>query len=136
MGARILRFLIVLLAAGGLSVALMMGGLTLSVLAGPSLLQIQIDQQPPFFSPPTTSALVGTVIEWKNRTGEPHTIRADDCIRGAKCSFESRMIMPNARFEVKDLSPGDYGYHCGIHPFMRGILTVRGQSPRVESADI
>ena len=123
-------FVIVLLLIGGTL------GLSWKVLALSPTVSIKIDQQPPFFSPRTTSALVGTVIEWKNRTGEAHTIRADDCVRGASCSFESRMIMPNARFEVKDLRPGEYAYHCGIHPFMRGMLTVRSKSPRVQSADI
>ncbi len=107
--------------------------LTWTVQAVSSTLAIEIEQRPPFFSPRAASTLAGTVVEWKNRTGEPHSIRADDCIRGATCSFESRMIMPNAKFEVRDLKPGEYSYHCGIHPFMRGRLTVRGQIPRVHS---
>ncbi|MGB0911219.1 MAG: cupredoxin domain-containing protein, partial [Nitrospirales bacterium] len=111
-------------------------GVSWKVLALSPTLQIQIAPQPPFFSPHSISTVSGTMVQWENRTREPHTILSDDCFRGSRCSFESRIIEPGGTFAVPNLPPGEYAYHCGIHPFMRGILTVRGKSSRVQSADI
>ncbi len=114
-------------------------GLSIHGLALSSTVSIQIDQQPPFFSPRTVSTVAGTVVQWENRTRERHTILADDCLRRGRCSFESRMIEPGGNFIVPNLPPGEYAYHCGIHPFMRGFLIVKGTSPGepwVPSTDI
>ena len=111
-------------------------GMSWTGMATTSTVQIHIDQQPPFFSPRVVSAVTGAVIQWENRSREMHNIRADDCTRRGPCSFESQMIEPGRSFTVPDLRPGEYPYHCGIHPFMRGFLTVRGKSPNFQSTDI
>lgn len=85
---------------------------------------IQIFTEPPFFSPNQTTIAMGTPLTWKNRTHEPHSIVSDDCRFGTTCSFDSGFLGPNARFTLPQLSPGRYPYHCGIHPFMRGLLTI------------
>jgi len=85
---------------------------------------IHIDPQPPFFSPNQLTISLGTPLIWKNRTQEPHTIVSDDCRFGNPCSFDSGFLGPNARFTLPPLKPGTYPYHCGIHPFMRGLLTI------------
>jgi len=85
---------------------------------------IYIDPQPPFFSPNQLTISLGTPLTWKNRTQEPHTIVSDDCRFGNLCSFDSGFLGPNARFTLPPLQPGTYPYHCGIHPFMRGLLTI------------
>ncbi len=85
---------------------------------------IQIYAQPPFFSPNQLSVTAGTPLTWRNRTQEPHTIVSDDCRRGTGCSFDSGFLGPNKRYTLPTLKPGQYSYHCGIHPFMRGILTI------------
>jgi len=85
---------------------------------------IHIGVNPPFFSPNQLTISLGTPLTWKNRTREPHTIVSDDCRRGNTCSFDSGFLGPNARYTLPRLRPGRYPYHCGIHPFMRGILTI------------
>ncbi len=107
-----------------------------SAMATSQTVSIHIDHRPPFFSPQTVSMVAGGVVQWENRTREVHTILADNCLRRSKCSFESPVIEPGGTFVVPNLPAGDYAYHCGIHPFMRGVLTVKGKSSRVESADI
>ena len=105
-------------------------GLTLSLPAGITMLEassthdIHIYTNPPFFSPNQLTISVGTPLIWKNRTQEPHTIGSDDCRFGNTCSFDSGFLAPNARFSLPRLKPGRYPYHCGIHPFMRGLLTI------------
>ena len=85
---------------------------------------IQIESQPTFFSPNQLTILMGAPLTWENRTGEPHTVVADDCRSRTTCAFDSGFLRPNARYSLPRLKPGRYPYHCGIHPFMRGLLTI------------
>ena len=85
---------------------------------------IHIDPQPPFFSPNQITISLGTPLTWRNRTQEPHTIVSDDCRLGNLCSFDSGFLGPNGRYTLPHLPPGTYPYHCGIHPFMRGLLAI------------
>ena len=96
---------------------------------------IQIHSEPPFFAPNRLSISFGTPLQWDNRTHEPHSIVSDDCRRpGVTCSFDSGLIPPNEVFALPRLKPGRYPYHCGIHPFMRGHVTIH--PPRSFSSDI
>ena len=97
---------------------------SLPLLEASSSHDIQIETQPPFFSPNQLTISLGAQLTWKNRTQEPHTIISDDCRFGTKCSFDSGFLGPNGRFALPPLKPGSYPYHCGIHPFMRGLLTI------------
>jgi plastocyanin len=81
------------------------------------------------FTPnPLTIALGdGGVVKWFNDdqtssgydvTGTTHNIMADD---GA---FASGNIPPGSTFEGTFGAAGTFGYHCGIHPTMKGTVTV------------
>lgn len=108
---------------------------SLTFLGASSSRDIYIDTQPPFFSPNQLIISVGSPLAWKNRTQEPHTIVSDDCRSRSTCSFDSGFLAPNARFSLPPLRPGRYPYHCGIHPFMRGLLTIHPPQP-FSSSDI
>ena len=95
---------------------------------------IQIQHRPPYFSPSHMRLTPGISITWENSTSEPHSIVSDDCASLSRCSFDSGLIRPRGQFELTHLAPGHYAYHCGIHPFMRGILTI--QAPPSFSSDI
>ena len=107
-----------------------LSGLALSPSAGLTLLgasssqSIHIDPEPPFFFPNRLTISMGAPLTWQNRTQEPHTIVSDDCRSRNTCSFDSGFLGPNARFTLPPLKPGTYPYHCGIHPFMRGLLAI------------
>jgi plastocyanin len=84
------------------------------------------------FSPnPLTVSLAGDgVVSWYNDDQEPaggqyggsngtiHNIASDDP------SFVSGNIVPGGRFQHTFQVAGSYGYHCNIHPTMRGTITV------------
>jgi plastocyanin len=106
------------------NICFFLGSAGLTPLEATSSQNIIIETQPPFFSPNQLTISVGAPLTWKNRTHEPHTIVSDDCRFGNHCSFDSGFIGPNARFSLPPLKPGRYPYHCGIHPFMRGLLTI------------
>ncbi len=115
-----LRFISVVIF--GICVYFSLGSMLL--LGASSSRNILIYPQPPFFSPNQLTIKLGTSLTWQNRTQEPHTIVSDDCRFGQQCSFDSGFLRPNAFFTLPPLQSGTYPYHCGIHPFMRGLLTI------------
>ncbi len=70
------------------------------------------------FAPELTIG-AGQALVWTNRDAVPHTVAADDG------SWSSGEIAGGASFSKSFDQPGTYGYHCGIHPFMRGTLKVQ-----------
>jgi plastocyanin len=50
--------------------------------------------------------------------GVSHNITADDG------SFESGIFQPGSTYLTTFSAAGDYGYHCSIHPGMRGRVVV------------
>lgn len=81
-------------------------------------------------NPQTVSVASGGVVSWYNddevaaggeyggTTGTIHNIVADDL------SFSSGNIVPRGRHQQTFQVQGDHGYHCAIHPTMRGTITV------------
>jgi plastocyanin len=61
----------------------------------------------------------GTTVEWTNGDAVVHTVSADDA------SFNSGAIAPGATWRATFTRPGTYAYHCGPHPFMKGVVIVR-----------
>lgn len=95
---------------------------------------IHIQSDPPFFSPNQLTISLDTPLTWENRTSAVHSIVADDCRSRLECSFDSGIIRPNHQFVLPRLAPGNYPYHCGLHPFMHGLLTIH--PPKSLSSDI
>jgi len=96
--------------------------------------EIAIQTEPPFFSPNHLMIRLDTPLTWKNHTREAHSIVADDCQSRSRCSFDSGILRPDHQFVLTRLAPGRYPYHCGLHPFMRGLLTIH--APHPPSSDI
>jgi plastocyanin len=68
-----------------------------------------------------TSATVGpgSDVRFENRGETPHTMTADDG------SFDSGRVEPGGSTSVTaPEEPGDYAFHCEIHPAMTATLTV------------
>ncbi len=85
------------------------------------------------FSPsPKNLQLTGSTdstVRWVNKdisggdytmgTAVIHNIVSDDGV-----SFNSGNLNGNATFSHKFLAPGDFPYHCSIHPTMKGTIHV------------
>jgi plastocyanin len=63
---------------------------------------------------------VGTAVEWKNNDPLGHTVTALDR------SFDSGLIAPGGTWRRTFDRPGTYEYVCTPHPFMKGVVVVRG----------
>ncbi len=74
------------------------------------------------FKPATLTVAAGTTVEWTNRDDDPHTVTADDG------SFDSHGLGQGDAYRRTFAKPGRYPYHCAAHPFMKGVVTVKGAS--------
>jgi plastocyanin len=73
------------------------------------------------FSPETVEVDAGATIEWSNRDGEPHSVRAEDG------SITSTLIVGGSPFEwvAEGASGATIAYFCGVHPGMKGTVEIR-----------
>jgi hypothetical protein len=74
------------------------------------------------FMPMTLTVAVGTTVTWKFDDSTDHTVAADDK------SFTSPPLGKGKTYTHTFNSAGTVKYHCSIHPFMTGTITV--QKPR------
>ena len=72
------------------------------------------------FTPATLTVAPGQPIVWINNDSIPHTITSDDG------QWDSGELAPGKQFTLTLHQPGTYAYHCSIHPFMQGIVIVKG----------
>ena len=70
------------------------------------------------FNPPNISVAPGTTVTWVNNDTVPHTTTADDG------TWDSETLQPGQSFSFTFSSAGTFPYHCEIHPFMTGTVTV------------
>jgi plastocyanin len=77
------------------------------------------------FNPSTLSIKTSTTVTWTNDTNAPHTVTSDT---GDPASFSGSLMHNGATFSFTFSftfnSPGTYGYHCSVHPYMTATITV------------
>ena len=72
------------------------------------------------FSPAHLVVSAGTKVVWTNEDSDPHTVTSVH--RG----FHSEALNTGKSFTLVARRPGHFPYYCTIHPFMHGMLVVRG----------
>jgi len=70
------------------------------------------------FEPETLEVKAGTTVVFENDDDIPHQIVADDH------SFRSKALDTGDTYAFTFSKPGDFAYFCGLHPHMRGKITV------------
>jgi plastocyanin len=70
------------------------------------------------FDPPQINVPTGSIVSWTNDDSIQHTVTSDEGL------FDAGPISPGDTFENTFDSAGEFGYHCAIHPFMTGVVTV------------
>ena len=72
------------------------------------------------FDPGDLSVAKGTTVTWKNDDSATHRIKSGDG------SFDSEDLKNGDSFEHTFDTAGTFDYICGIHPSMKGKVTVTG----------
>jgi plastocyanin len=112
-------------ASGGASngAATAASGLVLSIPVGAST------QGNPSYDPNPMTVKKGDTIQVQNKDQTPHTVTSgkglDDPAKGKL--FDTSIIAPaaSAKVSTASLNPGEYPFHCEVHPYMTGTLKVQ-----------
>lgn len=72
------------------------------------------------FSPSSLNVKVGTSVMWTNDDAVTHTITSD-----SGSLLNSGMLSPGQSFSFTFDRAGSFGYHCNIHPAMKGTVVVK-----------
>lgn len=80
------------------------------------------------YYPPAINVPVGTTVGWVNNDfGQPHTVTSGAPNASDSGSVFNSGIMPataNSFFQYTFNNPGDFIYHCIIHPWRQAIVSV------------
>ncbi|MDO8490527.1 MAG: cupredoxin family copper-binding protein [Dehalococcoidia bacterium] len=71
------------------------------------------------FSPASISVPVGTTVTWTNKDSEAHTVASDSGV------FNSGNLSTNKSFSYTFATAGVFPYHCSLHTYMKGTVTVQ-----------
>ncbi|MFA5889201.1 MAG: cupredoxin family copper-binding protein [Candidatus Paceibacterota bacterium] len=72
------------------------------------------------FNPEALTIKVGTKVTWVNNDSAPHTITSD-----SGNLLNSETISPGQSFSFTFSNLGTTGYHCSVHPMMKGSVIVQ-----------
>jgi len=83
----------------------------------------------PAYSPATLTVSKGEIITVSNDDTAPHTVTSGASPGDADAGqlFDTSIIMPagTADINTSTIDAGEHPYHCTVHPFMTGTLTVQ-----------
>jgi YVTN family beta-propeller protein len=71
------------------------------------------------FAPQSVTVAPGQRIVFVNNDSVVHTATSADG------SWDSKDIAPGQSYTLTLDKPGTYAYHCGVHPYMQGTVTVK-----------
>lgn len=75
------------------------------------------------FTPGTVRVRTGTTVTWTNTDATVHTTTSDKV--GAE-TWNSGSLSQNKSYAIIFTTPGTYSFHCAIHDYMTGTITVAG----------
>lgn len=73
------------------------------------------------FAPAKIVVQPGTKVTWINNSDAPHTVTGT---RG--WSYSSKMFTQTHKVSATFKKAGTFHYICSIHPYMKGVVVVRG----------
>jgi plastocyanin len=83
----------------------------------------------PPYEPATITVSKGDVITVTNNDNAPHTATSGSGPEDPNSGklFDTSLIMAgeSADIDTATLEAGDYAFHCTVHPFMKGSITVQ-----------
>ncbi len=98
--------------------------LGLTLLAGLGPVRVEAADSPTIkienfsFVPDDLTVPVGTTVTWENGDDIPHSVVLSDK------SFRSKPLDTHDKATFTFTKPGEMQYFCGLHPHMKGKITV------------
>lgn len=71
------------------------------------------------FQPATLTISKGTKVTWTNESDAPHTVTSNTNAFNTPSNLQE-----NQTFSMTFTTAGTYAYHCNIHTYMKGTITV------------
>ncbi len=72
------------------------------------------------FTPSSLTVPAGTTVTWTNKDNIGHTVTSDTGV------FGSGTLNMNGTYSYKFMTAGSFPYHCSMHTYMKGTITVTG----------
>ncbi len=72
------------------------------------------------FAQPSLIIKKGDTVVWTDKDSAPHTVTVD-----SDGGPVSPTLNQNGTYSFTFNTAGTFGYHCSIHPFMKGTVTVQ-----------
>ena len=72
------------------------------------------------FNPATVTISVGDTVTWINQDSVTHTSTSDTAV------WDSGLLSQEMSFSFTFTTAGTFAYHCTVHTFMHGSITVSG----------
>lgn len=105
------------------------GGETTSAASSPTWRQVhRVSISNGAFVPAYTRINAGTVVMWKNKDSQTHTVVGDQL-----ADLRSKSITLGKVHTFLFDKPGMYTYHCGEHPMENGTVEVLEQGASISS---
>jgi plastocyanin len=70
------------------------------------------------FDPASVTVKVGTPVRWTNQDSATHSVTSDTGV------WDSGSIAKGETYTRVFDTVGTFAYHCGVHPSMKGTITV------------
>lgn len=86
--------------------------------SGSAAVTAEVTMPGKLYAPGQLDVLVGTTVTWQNVDRSTHTVTDDED------AFDSGHIRPGESFSRTFATTGTFRFHCSIHRFMRGTLSV------------
>lgn len=80
---------------------------------------VQIQIKGMNFHPDRVTVAPGTTVTWTNDDSFAHTATSDTKL------WDSGLLQPGKSFSHTFDRPGSFPYHCAVHTFMTGTVTVK-----------
>jgi plastocyanin len=99
-------------------IAFAFAGVAVAATNGAAATTAEITMPGKLFAPRHLDVLVGTSVTWRNTDHSTHTVTEDDDV------FDSGHVRPGGEFAHAFTRTGRFEFHCTIHRFMRGAVSV------------
>ena len=80
------------------------------------------------YTPSTVNIEPGDTVTWVNDSDSVHSVTSGNTVDGLDGLYDSSLLKPGKSFSHTFTADGQYSYHCMLHPWAVGYVSVGGVS--------